>query len=82
MAKPNTMQSVLMGMNAVLVVIGLAMLGLAFGASLMSDLALMSQHPLFSTGLNCLGMAAVSALLLFFKGQMSKAVKIDKSSRK
>lgn len=82
MANLNTMQRVLMGMNAVLVVIGLAVLGLAFGTSLQSDLTLMPQHPLFSAGMNCLSTAALSSLLLFVTGRMPNKVKIDKSTRK
>ncbi len=82
MAKPNTMKSMLIGMNAILILTGMAMLGLAFGASLKSDIALMSQHPLFSTGMNCLSTATISSLLLFFTGQMPKKIKIDRSSRK
>lgn len=78
MAKPKTMHSVLMATNAVLLAIGLGMLGMAFA----SNLAHMAQHPLFATGMNCLGMAAVSAVLLFLTGRAPETVKIDRRSGK
>ena len=73
----KTMRAAMVGMNGALLLIGLAMVGLAFGASLRTDLALMSQHPLFSTGMNCLQMGLISTILLLCTGEKKQAVKID-----
>lgn len=77
MKQAMTMRAAMIGMNSALLLIGLAMVGLAFGDALRTDLALMSQHPLFATGVNCLQMGFVSAVLLFCTGDKKEQVKID-----
>lgn len=59
-------QDALTAMNLVAGLIGLGLLGLAFGHSLKPDTQwTMSQHPLFDTGMACLATSIVCSILLF-----------------
>lgn len=51
-------------------IIGVAFEGLAFGSSLrLGNLFAMAQHPLFTTGMECLSASAVLAILIVGMGR-------------
>ena len=79
MTTPTTMstkmRAALSSLNGALLLMGLAFVGLAFGAT--GDVSLMQDHALFGTGLNCLKMGALSSLLLLFTRAPQQTVKIS-----
>lgn len=63
--KKLAMRHAFVGFLFAVAVIGVALIGLAFGHALrLGSLASMTQHPLFRVGTDCLSASVVCALLL------------------